>query len=168
MGASGPPRTLQLVILPLKMSAIWLEERAVTGLLGWTTRAMPSRAARWSQAPFSISDSFSSRLDRPMSHAPDRAASIPAPEPVPEKFTVTPGSFSRNPSWSAAMTSAMEVEPSVLTVPRRPPDSGPAGRQPVRRNAARRIDSKNFFIQLPPFADIVCRLLPRPMQMQRQ
>ena len=117
MGASGPPRARELVIFPVKISAICAVDSAVTGFSAWTTRAMPSSAARWACAPVCLSLSRSSRLDRPMSQAPESAASIPAPEPVPEKLTVTPGSFSRNPSWSAAIMSAMEVEPSVLTVP---------------------------------------------------
>ena len=44
IGLSLPPRSFQLVILPVKISASWPTVSLLTGLEGCTTMAMPSRA----------------------------------------------------------------------------------------------------------------------------
>ena len=84
MGASGPPRADQLSTWPVKISRSWARLRPETGLEGWTIPATPSRATVRAAAPLASSDSFSGRLERPMSALPASAASTPAPDPVPE------------------------------------------------------------------------------------
>ena len=52
-----------------------------------------------------------------MSQVPSWAPVMPAPEPRPGEFTVTPGCTSLKASIRVPITSSMEVEPLVLTVP---------------------------------------------------
>ena len=79
---SAPPTSLQLVISPVKILAIWSTVRSATWLSALTITAMPSRAMVVPFRPEEVSSSFSAREDRPMSAVPLTTASMPAPEPV--------------------------------------------------------------------------------------
>ena len=79
---AAPPTSLQLVISPVKILAIWSTVRSATWLSALTITAMPSRAMVVPFRPEEVSSSFSAREDRPMSAVPLTTASMPAPEPV--------------------------------------------------------------------------------------
>ena len=144
MGLFAPPSTFQFSMLPMKISRSWSIVRFLTGFLGWTTMAMPSRATfSWlGLMPFAsaclISLSSMARDDSAMSHVPLTRAVMPVPDPPPVTAILTPGVRLLKASAQAWPRLTIVSEPLIWTAFAFCGAEAPAAAATRARDAAKR------------------------------
>ena len=118
-GQIGAADLLPVVTLPEKMAASCSMVSCDSGLAGWTTTAIPSRATVicFGSTPFSlamaISSGFSSRESSAISQVLESRAAMPVPEPPPVTATETLGCIFMNASAQAWPRLTMVSEPLI-------------------------------------------------------